>query len=73
MYADDLVIIMRHQKPSRTIKEIQKVSEEYNLKFNASKSNWIRAKKHKGKNYSLEETYNVAEADNYKYLGIVLD
>ncbi len=33
----------------------------------------LTAKKHKGKKFSLKETYNVEEALNYKYLGIVID
>ncbi len=45
----------------------------FNLKFNACKSIWISAKKHKGKKFSLEETYNVEEAFSYKYLGIIID
>jgi hypothetical protein len=39
----------------RTIKEIQQISEKLNLKINACKSNWIRAKKTKAKNLTLKK------------------
>jgi hypothetical protein len=60
----NLVIVVKHMHLPRTIKEIQQISEKFNLKFNACKSNWIRAKKNKGKKLSLEETFNVEEALN---------
>ncbi len=32
----------------------------------------MRAKKHKGKKFNLEITFNVEEALSYKYLGLVI-
>jgi len=66
-------MIVKHIHLPRTIKEIKLIGEKFNLKFYACKSNWIRAKKHKGKKFSLEETFNVEEALNYKYLVIIID
>jgi len=70
-YADDLVIIVKHKDLPRSIKEIQQVSEKFNLKFNALKSYWIRANNTSVK--SLKETLYVEESLSYKYLGIVID
>ena len=50
-YADDLVIICNHLNIPKTIKTLTKYSKQYNLKFNAKKSNWQKIMEHNGRNH----------------------
>jgi len=72
-YADDLVIIVKHILLRPTIRNLISISEKYNLHLNAKKSNWIKIKKHKGTSYTLKETFDIAQANRYTYLGVSID
>ena len=72
-YADDLVIIVKHDKIPITIKKVKEISEKYNFKFNSKKSNWLKIGNHKGVEYELEQTCNVALEERYNYLGVNID
>ncbi len=58
-YADDLVMIVKHDYLCATLRQIKIVSEKHNLKLNSKKSNWIKIKNHKGTDHRPNMTSEV--------------
>ena len=61
-YADDLVLIFRHEYLPVIIRIIKVIGDEFNLRLNPSKSNWIRIKGHRGRTYTLLDLGTVVDA-----------
>ena len=71
-YADDMVVVMEHNKIAKFLKILINKFKEYDLIFNAKKSAIVNIKGHK---FELKETdrFAIPYSGEYKFLGIKLD
>lgn len=55
-YADDLVFSCLHSDIPILTKVLKELGDKYNLKLNPRKSNWMRIRKHGGRELTTRET-----------------
>ena len=73
-YADDIVCIWESKTQAiKAIEVMRKWTIGNGMEVNQSKSGIMRVLKRKGKWFVINNSLNIPEVDNYKYLGIRLD
>ena len=61
-YADDLVFVCEHNDLTKLKQTLNFFGPKYNLKLNPKKSNWVRAKKHKAHELTMQDTFQIKKA-----------